>query len=149
MSDNRIISDSEYVVTSVAKSTADNRITKRPYTKRPVSDSKKKNDSDSDSFDDNLHSATPHNSSNDNSTTFSNELENKLRLQSEENARLAQAKFNQNTLNNPNPNFNFNKSIAEIELHNKLSQAMQVEVDTSTLSKKIELLNSLRNESNN
>lgn len=151
MYDNRIISDSAYVVTSVAKSTADNRITKRPYTKKTVSNSKKKNDSDS--FDDNLHSATPHNSLNDNSATFSNELENRLRLQSEENARLAQAKFNQNTLNDSksssNSNCNSNKSIAEIELHNKLSQAMQVEVDTSTLSKKIELLNSLRNESNN
>ena len=99
----------------------------------------------SDSFNDTLHSATSHNSSNDDSTTFSNELENMLRLKSEENSRLVQAKFNQNTLNNSNSN----KSITETELHNKLSEAMGVEVDTSTLYKKVELLNSLRNESNN
>ena len=141
MYDNRIISDSEYVVTSVARSTADNRITKRPYTKKPVSNSKKKNDS----FDDNLHSATPHNSSNDNSATFSNELENRLRLQSEENARLVQAKFNQNTFSHSNST----KNIAETELHNKLSQAMDVKVDISILTKKVELLNALRNESDN
>ena len=143
MYDNRIISQSEYVVTGVAKSTTDNRITKRPYNKKPVSPSKKQNTSDS--FEDTLHSTASHNSSNDNSTTFSNELENKLRLQSEENARLVQAKFNHNTLNDSNSN----KNISETELHNKLSQAMEIEVDTSTLSKKIELLNSLRNESNN
>ena len=143
MYDNRIISQSEYVVTGVAKSTVDNRITKRPYNKRPVSPSKKKNTSDS--FEDTLHSTTSHSSANDNSTTFSNELENKLRIQSEENARLVKAKFNHNTLNDSNSN----KNIAETELHNKLSQAMAIEVDTSTLSKKIELLNSLTNQSNN
>lgn len=141
MYDNRIISDSNYIVTSVASSATDNRITKRPYTKRPVSHSKKKNDSDS--FDDTLHSATSHNSSNDNSVAFSNELENTLRLQSEENARLAQAKFNKNTFNHSNSN----KNISETELHNKLSQAMEVKVDISTLTKKVELLNALRNES--
>ena len=118
MSDNRIISKSKYVVNSVTSSTADNRITKRPYTKPPVSPSKRQNPSDS--FNDTLHSASSHNSSNDDSTTFSNELENMLRLKSEENSRLVQAKFNQNTLNDSNSN----ESTAETELHNKLSQAM-------------------------
>jgi len=143
MYDNRIISDSQYVVTSVTGSTTNNRISKRPYTKTPVSRSKKQNASDS--FDDTLHSATSHNSSNDDSITFSNELENKLRLQSEENARLVQAKFKQNNLNDSTTN----KSVTETEFHNKLNQAMSIEVDTSILSKKIELLNSLRNGSNN
>lgn len=144
MYDNRIIAQSEYVVASVSSSTTDNRITKRPYTKKqPVPPSKSQNTSDS--FEDTLHSTTSHNSLNDNSATFSNELENKLRLKSEENARLVQAKFNHNIVNDSNSN----KNAAETELHNKLSQAMEIEVDTSTLSKKIELLNSLRNESNN
>lgn len=146
MSDNRIISKSKYVVTGVDRTTvADNNLTKRPYTSTPVSHSKKHTDSDS--FNDTLNSAISHNSSNDDSKTFSNELENTLRLKSEENARLVQAKFNQSTLTDSNSNSN--KSIAETELHNKLSEAMGVKVDVSTLYKKVELLNSLRNESNN
>jgi len=143
MYDNRIISDSEYVVTSVNRSTTDNRLTKRPYANKPTSPSKRQNTSDS--FNDTLHSANSHISSNDDSKTFSNELENMARLRSEENARLVQAKFNQNTLNHSNSN----TSIAETELHNKLSKAMEIEVDTSTLYKKVELLNSLKKESNN
>ena len=143
MYDNRIISDSQYVVNSITGSATNNRISKRPYTKTTVSPSKKQIASDS--FDDTLHSAISHTSSNDDSTNFSNELENKLRLKSEENARLVQSKFSQNTLNDSSSN----KNIAETELHNKLSQAMEIEVDTSILSKKIELLNLLRNESNN
>ena len=67
------------------------------------------------------------------------------RLKSEENSRLVQAKFNQSTLNNHNTN----ESIAETELHNKLGQAMGIEVDTSILYKKVELLNSLKKEYNN
>ena len=144
MYDNRIISDSQYVVNSVNSSTVDNRITKRPYTKSPVPPRKKQNPSDS--FDDTLHSATSHTSSNDDSKTFSNELENMQRLKSEENSRLVQAKFNENIFHDST---NSNKNIVETELHNKLSQAMTVEVDASILSKKIDLLNSLRNESNN
>ena len=118
MSDNRIISKSKYVVNSVTSPTADNRLTKRPYTNTPDSPNKRQNASDS--FNDTLQSASSHNSSNDDSTTFSNELENMLRLKSEENSRLVQSKFNQNTLNDSNSNEN----ITETELHNKLSQAM-------------------------
>ena len=141
MSDNRIISKIKYNVTGVARTTTDNYITKRPYTSTPASHNKRQ--SDSDSFDDNLHSAISHNSSNDDSKSFSNELENKLRLKSEENLRLVQSKFNQNTLNDSNSN----RNIAETELHNKLSQAMAIEVVTSTLCKKIELLHSLKKQS--
>ena len=142
MYDNRIISDSHYVVASINGSTVDNRISKRPYTKPTVPPRKKEKPSDS--FDDTLHSTISHNSSNDDSAPFSNELENMLRLKSEENARLVQRKFNQNTLSNSNSN----KNIAETEFHNKLSQAMEVKVDASTIYKKVELLNALRNESN-
>jgi flagellar hook-basal body complex protein FliE len=143
MYDNRIISNSKYNVTSVDRITVtDNNLTKRSYTTNaPVSNSKKQ--SDSDSFNHTLKSTISHTSSTDDSKIFSNELENTLRLKSEENARLVQAKFNQNTLNDSNSN----KSITETEFHNKLSEAMGVEVDTSTLCKKIELLHSLKNES--
>lgn len=144
MYDNRIISDSHYVVASINGSTVDNRISKRPYTKPTVPPRKKENPSDS--FDDTLHSTTSHNSSNDDSAPFSNELENMLRLKSEENARLVQSKFNHNTLSDSSSH-NTN-TLAETELHNKLSQAMEVKVDTSTLYKKVELLNALRSESN-
>jgi len=146
MYDNRIISDSHYVVASINGSTVDNRISKRPYTKPTVPPRKKEKPSDS--FDDTLHSTISHNSSNDDSAPFSNELENMLRLKSEENARLVQSKFNHNTLSDSSSKNNTN-TLVETELHNKLSQAMQVKVDTSTIYKKVELLNALRNESNN
>ena len=148
MYDNRIISDSHYVVASINGSTVDNRISKRPYTKPTVPPRKKEKPSDS--FDDTLHSTISHNSSNDDSAPFSNELENMLRLKSEENARLVQSKFNHNTSSDSSSkNNNTTNTLAETEFHNKLSQAMEVKVDTSTLYKKVELLNALRNESNN
>lgn len=153
MYDNRIISDSQYVVNSINGSTVDNRISKRPYTKQPVPPRKKKNPSDS--FDDTLHSTTSRNSLNDDSTPFSNELENMLRLKSEENARLVQSKFNHNTLNDSDSAENNNNTTTtttttntETLLHNKLSQAMDIKVDTTIISKKVELLNALRNQSN-
>ena len=143
MSDNRIVSKSKYVVNSVTSVATDNKLTKKPYTDTPDLPNKRQNASDS--FNHTLHSSMSHTSSNDDSKTFSNELENMQRLKSEENSRLVQAKFNQNTLNNHNSN----ESIAETELHNKLSQAMGIEVDTSILYKKVELLNSLKKEYNN
>lgn len=141
MSDNRIITRSKYVVTRVSGSTVGNNISKRPYTDSSASPSKRQNASDS--FDDTLHSTSSNSSSNDDSSAFPNELENMLRLKSEENSRLVQAKFANNNLNTSN----HNKNITETEFHNKLSQAMGTEVDVSTLYKKIELLNSLKNES--
>ena len=152
MYDNRIISDSQYVVNSINGSTVDNRISKRPYTKQPVPPRKKEKTSDS--FDDTLHSTNSRNSLNDDSTPFSNELENMLRLKSEENARLVQSKFNHNTLNdsdsaeNNNNNNNNTNTNTETLLHNKLSQAMDIKVDTTIISKKVELLNALKNQSN-
>lgn len=141
MSDNRIISKSKYVVTRVSGSTVDNNISKRPYTNDSASSDKRQNASDS--FNKTLHSAASHSSSNDDSPAFSNELENMLRLKSEENSRLVQAKFANSNLNTANSH----KNASETEFHHKLSQAMETEVDVSTLYKKIELLNSLKDES--
>ena len=143
MSDNRVISKIKYVVNSVTSPTADNRITKRPYTDTPDSRNKKQNASDS--FTDTLKSASSHKSSNDDSATFSNELENMERLKSAENSRIVQSKF----IHNTSTHSNSNEHNTERELHNKLSQAMTVKVDASLLSKKVELLNSLRDEFNN
>ena len=142
MSDNRIISKSKYVVNGVTRITAENSITKRPYNKTDVSSDKRHHDSNS--FDDTLHSKAKKKADNNDSAGFSNELDNMLRLKSEENSRLVQARFNQNNLVEPkhinNP--------AETEFQNKLNQAMgESKIDTATLTKKIELLNALRNES--
>jgi hypothetical protein len=142
MTDNRIISNSKYVVKGVTSSTTDNRLTKKPYTNTP--DSHDKNQNAYNSFNDTSNSDSSHKSPDDDSKDFSNELENMERLKSEENSRLIQLKFNQNIIND----YNSNRHIVETELHNKLSQAMSIEVDTSILSKKVKLLNSLRNESN-
>ncbi|OOM74269.1 hypothetical protein CLPUN_39740 [Clostridium puniceum] len=142
MSDNRIISRSKYVVNGVTRITVENSITKRPYAKTDVSSDKRHNNSNS--FNDNLHSKAKKKDDNDNSLSFSNELDNMLRLKSEENSRLVQARFNHNILIEPKP---INNPI-ETELHNKLGQAMgEGKIDTATLTKKIELLNALRNES--
>ena len=142
MSDNRIISKSKYVVNGVTRITAENSITKRPYQKNDASSDKRH--SDSNSFDDTLHSKAKKKADNNDSAGFSNELDNMLRLKSEENSRLVQARFNHHDLGEPKP---IAKPI-ETELHNKLSQAMEEgKIDSSTLTKKIELLNALRHES--
>ena len=143
MYDNRIISRSEYIVTSISNAAIDNRIIKRPYSDSKNPPSKKRKNSKS--FNNSLNSAADeHQSSTDNSTPFYNELENMERLKSEENARLVQARFNRNNLN---PHVHNNA--AETEIHNKLSQAMDIPVDVSTLYKKVQLLSSLDNESEN
>ncbi|MBN7573988.1 hypothetical protein C1H57_03215 [Clostridium sp. 2-1] len=142
MSDNRIISRSEYIVASVSGAAIDNKIIKRPYTNPRNPSNKKQNNAKS--FDNTLHSSASQ-SSNDSQASFSNELENMARLKSEENSRLVQAKFN----NKIKDSETSDKNPAQTELHNKLAQAMDVEVDVSTIYKKVQLLNSLKNESNN
>lgn len=142
MSDNRVISRSKYVVNGVTRITSENNITKRPYNKTDVSSDKKHNNSSS--FDDTLHSKSKKKTDNEDSASFSNELDNMSRLRSEENSRLVQARFNHNKLDGYKPINNPN----ETEFHNKLGQAMaEGKVDTSALTKKLELLNALRNES--
>lgn len=142
MPDNRIISTSKYVVNGVTRITAENSITKRPYEKNDASSDKRHNNSNS--FDDTLHSKSKKKTDNDDSSGFSNELDNKLRLKSEENSRLVQARFNHHDLGEPKP---IAKPI-ETELHNKLGQAMEEgKIDATSLTKKIELLNALRHES--
>ena len=142
MPDNRIISTSKYVVNGVTRITAENSITKRPYEKNNASSDKRHNNSNS--FDDSLHSKSKKKVDTDDSASFSNELDNKLRLKSEENSRLVQARFNHHDLVEPKPITN----PIETELHNKLAQAMETgKVDSSALTKKIELLNALRHES--
>lgn len=138
MSDNRVISRSKYVVNGVTRITAENSITKRPYNKTDVSSDKKH--SDSNSFNDTLHSKAKK-KADDESTDFTNELDNMLRLKSEENSRLVQARFNHSKLDEYKP---INNPVTT-EFHNKLSQAMsEGKVDASALAQKIELLNALK-----
>ena len=141
MSDNRVISRSKYVVNGVTRITAENSITKRPYSKADVSSDKKHDDSNS--FNETLHSKSKKKNENEDSNDFVNELDNMSRLRSEENSRLIQAKFNHNKIDQYKPMDN----PTETELHNKLGQAMsEVKADVSVLAKKIELLNPLKNE---
>lgn len=151
MSDNRIISTSRYVVSSVSSTDIENRIIKRPYNnsqnpshkKQDSSDKKKKSSTNSNNA---VNSVTPQSSSADDKRTFSNELENMVRLKNEENSRLVQTKFN-NTLNNAMTKAN----TTDNELHNKLRQAMndlEVKVDVSELYKKLQLIEALKQNSN-
>lgn len=141
MFDNRVISRSKYVVNGVTRITAENSITKRPYSKTDVSSDKKHDDSNS--FNETLHSKSKKKNENEDSNDFVNELDNMSRLRSEENSRLIQAKFNHNKIDQYKPMDN----PTETELHNKLGQAMsEVKADVSVLAKKIELLNALKNE---
>lgn len=141
MPDNRIISTSKYVVNGVTRITAENSITKRPYEKNDASSDKRHNNSNT--FDDTLHSKSKNKIDNDDSTSFSNELDNKLRLKSEENSRLIQARFSHHDLVEPKPITN----PIETELHSKLGQTVgEGKIDSSILTKKIELLNALRHE---
>lgn len=141
MSDNRVISGSKYVVNGVTRVTAENSITKRPYSKTDVSSDKKHDDSNS--FNETLHSKSKKKNENEDSNDFVNELDNMSRLRSEENSRLVQAKFNHDKIDQYKPMDN----PTETELHNKLGQAMsEVKADVSVLAKKIELLNALKNE---
>jgi hypothetical protein len=142
MSDNRIISKSEYIVNSISSTDIDNKIIRRPYTDSKNPSTKKQ--STPNSFNDALHSFAAYTSSTDNSATFSNELENMARLKSKENARIVQARFN----NDNNLNLSATKKIStETELFNKFNQAMNVEPDFSAIYTKLELLHSLKNHS--
>lgn len=141
MFDNRVISKSKYVVNGVTRITAENSITKRPYSKTDVSSDKKHDNSNS--FNETLHSKAKKKDEDENKNNFINELDNMSRLRSEENSRLVQARFNHNKIDQYKPIDN----PTETELHNKLRQAMsEGKVDASVLAKKIELLNALKNE---
>lgn len=142
MFDNRVISRSKYVVNGVTRITAENSITKKPYSKTDVSSDKKHDDSNS--FNETLHSKSKKKDEDENSNDFVNELNNMSRLRSEEISRLIQAKFNNNKIEHYKP---INNPM-DTELHNKLGQAMgSGKADVSALARKIELLNSLKNES--
>ncbi|WP_160685207.1 hypothetical protein [Clostridium sp. C2-6-12] len=142
MFDNRVISRSKYVVNGVTRITAENSITKRPYSKTDVSSDKKHDDSHS--FNETLHSKAKRKGENEDLNSFENELDNMSRLRSEENSRLVQARFNHNNIDKYKPINN----PAETQLHNKIGQAMsEGKIDVSELARKVELLNALKNES--
>lgn len=148
MADNRIISNSEYIVFSVYRTATDNKIIKRPYDNSKNSSNRKQQTAET--FNNTMKAAIsptapPNNKSSAVSSaaeTTANELENMSRLKSEENARLVQARFNNNNLDSYGANENYTTNT---DPHNTLDQSMEVDVDLSDIYKKIELLNTIKN----
>lgn len=137
MSDNRITYDSKYIVTRVSGTAIDNKILKRPYNSTPNSSNKKQKSSNSFK---NTISVTASESLHDDLPAFSNELENMERLKSEENSRLVQSRFSNNSNNTT-----INKNTSDTELHNKLKEATRdIEVDVSDVYKKLQLIRDLK-----
>lgn len=149
MSDNRVISGAKYTVNSVSRTTKVNDdFTKRTYTSNNAN-SNSQNHNNSNSFKDNLKSHK-HDLEKDNSEELAHELDNKLRLQSEENSRIVQSKFRETsntvTHQNINPPDNTERILLNKELHKKLSEPIDVQIDATDLTKKIELLKALKHE---
>ncbi|EHI98276.1 hypothetical protein CDLVIII_1585 [Clostridium sp. DL-VIII] len=135
MSDDKLSSSSNYTISSVTNVDINTKIVKRPYAATPFSSSKKQNRSNS--FKDTLNSVVSHNSSDDNSEDFSkllnNELNDSVRLQSQENSRVVKSNFQNNT----DTTANSPQADDEHELQPKT-------IDSSAIYKKIQLLNSLK-----
>lgn len=135
MSNDKLNSSSDYTISSVTNVDINTKIIKRPYANTPFSSSKKQNKSNS--FKDTLKSVVSHKSSDDNSEDFSsllnNELNDSVRLQSQENSRVIRSNFVDNT----NITNNLSQTGDEHELQPKT-------IDNSAIYKKIQLLNSLK-----
>lgn len=139
MPDNRIVSSNKYIVTRISGTAIDNKISKRPYNNIKKSFNKKTKSPTS--FNDTI-SVTSSESSPDTITTFSNELENMTRLKSEENSRLVQSRFSNNSTSTT---VKKNTRNIDTELHDKLKEATRdVEIDVSEVYKKIQLIRSLK-----
>ncbi len=136
MSNDKLNSSSDYTISSVTNVDINTKIIKRPYVNTPFSSSKKQNKSNS--FKDTLKSVVSHKSSDDNSENFSNLLNNELndsvRLQSQENSRAVKSNFQDNAAY---VTTNLMQADDEHELQPKT-------IDSSAVYKKIQLLNSLK-----
>lgn len=138
MSDNRITYDTKYIVAKISGTAIDNKIIKRPYNNMPQNSNKKQKTPDS--FKDTISIAASE-LLHDDSSTFSNELENIERLKSEENSRLVQSRFGTNSNITT-----IKKNTSDTELHNKLREATRdIEVDVSDIYKKLQLIKNLKN----
>jgi hypothetical protein len=146
MSD-KISPNNNYIVNNVTSINTATNILRRPYANTAFTPKKKGNKSNS--FKKTLKHSNSDSSLDKDSNSFSelliDELNNPLKLKNNEQSRIIRSNFQNESLINPSTNnTNFNKTSDNTELHAKLGEAMKIEVDTSALCEKIELLNSLR-----
>lgn len=136
--DNRIISSNPYVINTID---TDNRILRRHYNKVPTY-TNKKHDSSS-NFKETLNSVSSISESNnfEEPTTFNNELDN-VSLP-EDKSVINKSNFNTKNFSYPDST----KSFGNSELHDKINEAMSIEVDLTDICEKIKRLNSLKKES--
>lgn len=146
MSTNKTGSINKYTVGTISKVSTNTSITRRPYD--GTSSYSEKKDDKSNSFKRTLKSEqlkeSPSHENGDFSNLLSNELNDRLILDSRETLRVINTNFN-NITSNENK---YTPKESSPELHSKLRDAMKTKVDTSKLYKKLQLLNSLKSDSN-
>jgi hypothetical protein len=147
MSDNKISSINKYSVSSVSKISTNTSITKRPYD--GTSFSSGKGNDNSKSFKRTLKSSTKKDPSTEETHDFTNLLSSELNdrsiLDSRETSRIINV-HHDHTPETKNASTSDNTSSPERQA--KLRAAMAVKVDTSEIYKKLQLLNSIKNDSN-
>jgi hypothetical protein len=146
MSDNKISSINKYSVSSVSKISTNTSITKRPYD--GTSFSSGKGNDNSKSFKRTLKSSTKKDPSNEETHDFTNLLSSELNdrsiLDSRETSRIINVHHDHTS---EIKNTSTSDTISP-EKQAKLRAAMTVKVDTSEIYKKLQLLNSIKNDSN-
>lgn len=143
MTVNKISSNFNYTIDHVGRITTNNNILKRPYSKPPRSFTKKQVKSSS--FNDTLNSlvsSAPYVTDSENfHSLFDDQLNDSPILINKEHSRIIKDNFDNNSSKNTTSS---NKPTNEHEINTELADAQRLEIDSSILCKKIELLNSLK-----
>ncbi|AQR93826.1 hypothetical protein [Clostridium saccharoperbutylacetonicum] len=146
MSDNKISSINKYSVSSVSKISTNTSITKRPYD--GTSFSSGKGNDNSKSFKRTLKSSTKKDASTEETHDFTNLLSSELNDRSILDSRETSRIINVHHDHTPEIKNASTSDTISPEKQAKLRAAMTVKVDTSEIYKKLQLLNSIKNDSN-
>lgn len=146
MSDNKISSINKYSVSSVSKISTNTSITKRPYD--GTSFSSGKGNDNSKSFKRTLKSSTKKDASTEEAHDFTNLLSSELNDRSILDSRETSRIINVHHDHTPEIKNTSTSDTISPEKQAKLRAAMTVKVDTSEIYKKLQLLNSIKNDSN-
>lgn len=146
MSDNKISSINKYSVSSVSKISTNTSITKRPYD--GTSFSSGKGNDNSKSFKRTLKSSTKKDASAEETHDFTNLLSSELNDRSILDSRETSRIINVHHDHTPEIKNTSTSDTISPEKQAKLRAAMTVKVDTSEIYKKLQLLNSIKNDSN-
>ncbi|MFT8350588.1 hypothetical protein [Clostridium saccharoperbutylacetonicum] len=146
MSDNKISSINKYSVSSVSKISTNTSITKRPYD--GTSFSSGKGNDNSKSFKRTLKSSTKKDPSNEETRDFTNLLSSELNDRSILDSRETSRIINVHPDHTPEIKNASTSDTSSPERQAKLRAAMTVKIDTSEIYKKLQLLNSIKNDSN-